>query len=189
MLGSQYLQSGGRIRQKLRRRFNVNPLRRSSARRHVLSGNRYALGIAAQGGPKKSARHTGFVGGGEAADATLIERVGMNGIEPEDWLLILAVLAMPAVAIVAFRCSSIAWVRRIWWIPLTQLFLMLALIFIDEQCEGGFKFPWINCGYKFLDQYANSIAGLLVVNMMSIASLLPVALVALAITEVISRKP
>lgn len=97
-------------------------------------------------------------------------------------------LAVPTAAIVAFRYSSVSWIKRAFWVPTLQIILIAALIFIDGQCQGdGFKLSWINCSNQFLDQYANMIAGLLYVNMLSILAL-PAALVALAITEVIARK-
>ena len=97
-------------------------------------------------------------------------------------------LAIPAAAIVAFRYSSVGWVKRLYWVPAVQFLLMAALILIDGKCQGdGFKLAWINCGNQFLDQYANAVAGMLYVNMLSILGI-PLALVALAITEVILRQ-
>lgn len=98
------------------------------------------------------------------------------------------IIALPFVAVVAFKFSSINWVRRLSWVPALQFLLVASLALVDRQCEGdGFKLSWINCGNLFLDQNANALAGLLYVNLFSILAL-PPALAALAIAEIVTRK-
>jgi hypothetical protein len=100
----------------------------------------------------------------------------------------LLLLAIPAAAIVAFRYSSVGWVKGLYWVPAIQLLLLAALIFIDSQCQGnGFNMAWFSCGNRFLDQHANSIAGPLYVNMFLIAAL-PLGIMVLVVAEVILRK-